>query len=223
MALDTSYQFLLEIKSNNNREWFGKNKDRFLAAQEEVKTFVSDLIALMKTHDHIDEGLTKIYRIYKDVRFSKDKTPYKTNWSANIKRATTQLRGGYYLQIEPGNTFLAGGFFGPNAADLLHIRKHLLQDARPLRQVMDDASFSKYFGGLQGGRVKSAPKGFSKDAENIDLIRYKSFYFHHYFTDQELLDSNFVEKVSEGFKQLRPYFDVMSEWLNTDHNGEPLI
>jgi len=220
--MEKTWAFLKAIKKNNNREWFTKHKDEFQDSQKEFKEFVKKVVLAMQTHDEIDETGTKVYRIYKDVRFSKDKTPYKTSWSANIKRAGADRRGGYYLQLEPDNTFLAGGFFGPNPQDLLHIRRQIEQDADLLRESIEDENYKAYFGDLQGEQVKSAPKGFSKDAENIDLIRFKQFYFRHDFTDDEVLSPDFATEISEGFKVLRPFFNAMTEMLTTDLNGLPI-
>src|SRR5215468_10357589 len=117
--------FLKKLSKNNNREWFNKNKNLYVAAHENVLAFVDALLFEMRRHDNIETRSAKesLFRIYRDVRFSKDKLPYKTYWAGHFKRATKKLRGGYYFQVEPGKTFVAGGFFSPNPADLLHIRK----------------------------------------------------------------------------------------------------
>ncbi|MEM9325789.1 MAG: DUF2461 domain-containing protein [Bacteroidota bacterium] len=221
MHFDKTLSFFEELSENNTREWFNEHKADYQASKEEFETFVSKLTAMMSAHDHVDEKRTKIYRIYKDVRFSKDKTPYKTSWSANVKRVRG-LRGGYYLQVSRGNSYLAGGFFNPNPADLLHIRKHLSQDSEPFRASLKAKEVMEYFGELRGEQVKSAPKGFSKDDENIDLLRYKQFVLRHTFRDKEVLSDDFVAVVSHGFKLMRPYFDVMTELLSTDLNGLPM-
>ncbi len=223
MTLKPTFDFLSQLAKNNNREWFNGHKEDYSLAHEQIKSFVADLADLMLVHDEIDPAASKVFRIYKDIRFSKDKTPYKTGWSASLKRKGAQLRGGYYVQLEPGKTFLAGGFFGPNPKDLLHIRKQLEQDATPMRNVLTDPSFQSYFGSMLGEQVKSSPKGFSKEAENIDLIRYKQFYFRHDFSDRDALSSDFARKVSDGFSKIRPFFDVMSEMLTTDLNGISML
>ena len=223
MSLPLSINFFSALKENNNREWFGDHKDEYQRSKEEFEVFVGDLVQVMKEHDDIDEQHTKIYRIYKDVRFAKDKTPYKTSWSCNIKRATSALRGGYYLQVGPGLSYLAGGFFGPNPQDLLHIRKHLSQESERVREALQTPLVAEYFGKLAGATVKSAPKGFSKEDPNIDLLKYKQFIMHHDFTDADVASPDFVSQVDRGFRLMRPYFDVMSEILTTDLNGRSLL
>ncbi|MDW3195355.1 MAG: DUF2461 domain-containing protein [Cytophagales bacterium] len=221
MSLQTTFAFLNEIKDNNNREWFNANKSTFQEAQTEVKTYVKQLEEAMLTHDTLETAKTKIFRIYKDVRFSKDKTPYKTSWNISFKRLGADLRGGYYLQLKPGNNYIAGGFFGPNPQDLLHIRKHISQDAEFLREAI--AATSKNLGNMEGDQVKSAPKGFSKEDPNIDLLRYKQFLFRKSFTDKEVQSDQAAQLISDGFKAYRPFFDAMSEILTTDLNGISLL
>ncbi|MBV6644401.1 MAG: DUF2461 domain-containing protein [Cyclobacteriaceae bacterium] len=218
-----TFGFLKALAKNNNREWFTANKDSYQASLEEVKRFSSRLAEQMKRHDNIDDSRTKVFRIYRDTRFAKDKTPYKNGWSGSFGRATKALRGGYYFHLEPGNSYLAGGFFGPSPQDLVHIRKHLSQDASAFRAIIDDTSFKQVFGDMLGEQVKSAPKGFQKDDPNIDLLRYKQFYFNHNLDDQELMGHEPEVKVSKIFQAIRPYFDVMSEILTTDLNGISLI
>lgn len=216
-----TFNFLDDLSRNNNREWFDQNKPRYQAIYNEFKGFHLELMELMKAHDQIEKG--RVYRIYRDVRFSKDKTPYKPYLAGNFKRATHYLRGGYYFQIERGNSFLAGGFFGPNAQDLLHVRNQISQYPDPLVQILADKDFDNYFGGLKGEKVKTSPKGFSQEDEAIDLIRHKQFYVEHSFSDKEVLAKDFMIKLNDGFLRLKPFFDYMSEILTTDLNGESLV
>src|SRR4051812_6938840 len=116
----SSLNFLKKLKANNNREWFNEHKELYLAEHEHIISFTDALLHEMKKHDLIEQESAKesLYRIYRDTRFGKDKTPYKSNWSGGFSRATNKLRGGYYFHIQPGNSFAAGGFFGPNSADM---------------------------------------------------------------------------------------------------------
>lgn len=215
-------KFLNELKENNNKNWFTDHKVDFETAKIEVKDFASQLAAEMGKHDNIDPKV-KLFRIYRDVRFSKDKTPYKVSLSGSMKRNTPALRGGYYFHIQPGNSFLAGGFWGPEPKDLLHLRQQIQQDATPLREVINADDFKSYFGSIKGDQVKSAPKGFAKDDPNIDLIRFKGWIVDHYFSDAQVVKKDFYKTVNDGFKKMRPFFDVMSDYLTTDLNGESLV
>ena len=167
----------------------------------------------------------KVYRIYKDVRFSKDKTPYKTNRTISFIREGEALRGSYYLHVAPGNTFLGAGFFAPNPADLLRIRKEFEMDDQEIRDIMNDKAFSKAFGNefVPENQVKTAPKGFSKDHKAIDLIKNKSFFFKQSFSDKQIQSDNFSKEVLKSYKLLRPFLNYMSDVLTTDLNGVSLL
>lgn len=214
-------RFLNELKINNNREWFEQNKSEFKSLETGVKGFYNSLMDKMKEHDEIEK--LKMFRIYRDVRFSKDKTPYKSHFAGSFSRAGAKLRGGYYLQIRPGGSFIAAGFWEPNKEDLLRIRKELELDATALRELINKPSFKNTWGELVGDEVKTAPKGFSKDDPNIDLIRKKAFIFVRNFTDKEVLNKDFILEVNKSFKEIRPYFNLMSEILTTNLNGESLL
>ncbi len=218
-------EFLSNLDKNNNREWFQSNKDQYTSSQEEMIVFAERLISEMNKNDVIQtiSGKKSLFRIYRDVRFGKDKTPYKTNWGGFMKRATAERRGGYYYQVDPKGSFIMGGFFGPNAQDLLHIRKHLESDADPLREIIRSKKFKSFFGELLGEQVKTAPRGFDKTHPNIDLIRYKQFMVRHDFTKKEVLSPDFHITVAKAFNEMGPFLDYMSEILTTDLNGRSLI
>jgi uncharacterized protein (TIGR02453 family) len=217
------FQFLRSLKKNNDREWFLAHKEAYAAAHEHMIAFADGLLLQMNQHDLIEtpSGKKSLHRIYRDVRFSKEKTPYKTNWSGSFRRATKRLRGGYYFHIEPGNSFVAGGFFNPNAEDLLRIRQDIDLAAGEFRKALKKCS--KSFPELRGEQLKTAPAGFSKEHEAIDLLRYKQFVLKHTFSDEEVLDSRFPKQINQTFKELRPFFNHMSEILCTDVNGTPLF
>ncbi|ETN95530.1 DUF2461 domain-containing protein [Zhouia amylolytica] len=215
------FEALRELKANNNRDWFETHKKEFKKEEKNAKNFFEALFELLKTHDEVDK--MKMFRIYRDVRFSKDKTPYKTHFSASFHRVKPRLRGGYYLQIEPGNSFLACGFWAPEKADLLRIRKEFELDDSEIRALINSKDFKDTFGMLKGDELKTAPKGFDKDHPAIDLIRKKQFIVIKEFNDKEVLSQGFMNEVNEVFKKIRPYFDYMSEILTTDLNGVSLI
>ena len=164
-----------------------------------------------------------MFRIYRDVRFSKDKTPYKTHFAGSFSRLGARLRGGYYLHLKPGGSFIATGFWAPNKEDLFRIRKELEMDASEFRKVINEKSFTSVWGKIQGDGVKTAPKGFDKEHPDIDLIKLKQFIFVRNFSDKEVLSNNFIHEVNKSFKAIRPYFDLMSDILTTNLNGESLL
>ncbi len=215
-------EFLSELKENNTREWFAEHKPTYQQQEAYLKDFYKVIETGLNEEDVIEK--VKIFRIYKDVRFSKDKTPYNSHRSVSFSRAGAHLRGGYYLRIEPGNTIVAGGFFAPQPADLLRIRKEFEMDDSDIREILNQKDFKKAFGGFDTSyQVKTAPKGFSKEHAAIDLIRNKSFVVKREFTDKEVLAPDFAKVVVQHFRLLRPYFDYMSDVLTTDLNGVSLL
>ena len=219
------FDFLKEIKENNNREWFSENKERYQRQHAIVVEFADELINKMQTVDSIEtpSGKKSIFRIYKDVRFSKDKAPYKINIGGSLTRATKYLRGGYYFHIETGNCFVGGGFWAPNPDDLKHIREQIAADPKPLREILSSKEFVTHFGELQGEKLKSAPKGFDKNHPAIDLLNFKQFLLIKSYTDEEVMSNNYLESLFDTFKAMRPFFDYMSEILTTDLNGELIV
>ena len=211
------FEFLSDIEKNNNRVWFAENKPRYEACRNEVLVNFTNIYNRLAENDYLEP--MKAYRIYRDVRFSKDKLPYKTNFSMYVGRKQPQHRGGYYLQIEPGNSFVGGGFWGPNPEDLLRIRQEIALDDE-LEQIINEPSFKLFYGQMEGESLKTAPKGFEKDHERIELLRKKQYLFRKSFTDAEVLAADFDEKVVEAFEILRPFFDYMTDVLLTNSNGE---
>lgn len=218
------FEFLKKIKKNNNRVWFNQHKDIYLEQYQSVVHFADLLIAKMNQHDNIEtpSGKKAVFRIYRDVRFSKDKSPYKSHFGLHLSRATKLLRGGYYLHIEPGKCFVGGGFWEPNPDDLKHIREQIAGDPTPLRNIIKSKSFKKNFEKLEGEKLVFAPKGFAKDHPAADLLRYKQFLVSKPISDSVLTSPKGMEEVVKAFRAMRPFFDYMSEILTTTTNGEPL-
>ncbi len=221
MISKSTLQFLKDIAANNHKEWFEANKEVYLKSQENIKQFMLDVEKRLNQTDVI-EG-SKLYRIYRDVRFSKDKTPYKNYFSGYFKRKGAARRGSYYLSIEPGNTLIGGGFYGPNKEDLFRIRKEFEADGTHIENIVNHPSFIKHFGSLQGDGVATAPKGFEKAHPHIKWIRKKQFFAFEKFTDKEVLSDDFEEKVLGAFLAIRPFFDYMSDVLTTNLNGESVL
>ena len=216
------FEFLKLLKENNNREWFTEHKSEYDLIAKENKAYFNQIYTELQNHD----SLTGIHisRIYRDVRFSKDKTPFKTDFGVGFTRTKPLLRGGYYIQLEPNNSFVGGGFWAPNKDDLLNIRKEFESDAREIQQIISDKTFVKYFEELQGeDAVKNAPKGFDKDHPAIALIKKKQFVVKRKFTDKEVLSDDFQKEVILTFLAMLPFFDYMSEVLTTNHNGESIV
>lgn len=222
---DSTIQFLQDLSKNNNRDWFAANKPTYTAAHENIIQFSDDVLHLLHEFDKIEtpNGKKAVKRIYKDVRFSKNKDPYKNNFGMAYVRAGSQRRGGFYIHIQPDAHFIGGGFWAPEKEDLHRVRKHIETDDTELRNVIQSKSFRDTFGTLQGEQLKTAPKGFDKEHTAIDLLRHKQFLIGKEFSNMEVLDKDFSKTAAETLKAMLPFFDVMTEMLTTNLNGESLM
>jgi uncharacterized protein (TIGR02453 family) len=214
-------RFFEALEKNNTREWFEPQKPHFKALEAEVKVLGEELKTSMNETDEIDK--VKLFRIYRDVRFSKNKTPFKTHFGMSFNRKKPHLRGGYYIHIAPGDSFIAAGFWNPDKEDLFRIRKEMEMDADEFRKLLKDPQFVKAWGGLTGEEVKTAPKGFSKEHSNIDLIKKKQYLFIKKLDDSAILASDFQTEVIQHFNALRPIFNYFSNVLTTDLNGVSIL
>lgn len=214
--------FFQRLEKNNDRDWFNEHKKEFKAIESEAKKAYKQLFEMLKTHDDVDQF--KMFRIYRDVRFSKNKLPYKTHFGGSYHRKKPELRGGYYLHIAPNNeSFIATGFWEPNSDDLYRIRKEFEIDDTEIRAIINNKSFKSVWGEFVGDELKTAPRDFDKDHPAIDLIRKKQYIFTKKYSDAEVLSDSFLEDVNNSFKAVRPFFDYMSNVLTTNLNGESTI
>jgi uncharacterized protein (TIGR02453 family) len=215
------FSFFTDLQQNNNRDWFIEHKPTFKALEAQVKAFGEQLKDQLNQHDHIDRF--KLFRIYRDVRFSKDKTPYKTHFGLTWHRTKPLYRGGYYLHLSPKNNFLACGFWDPNPADLKRIRQEIDIDGEEYRSILNNKTFKSVWGELQGDAVKTAPKGYAKDHPHIDLLRFKQHIFTINYSDKEICQPDFLDRANKALQAVRPFVDYMSEVLTTNADGERLV
>ncbi len=211
------FKFLKSLSKNNDRNWFEKNKSVYLEAKSSFEDFLETLHQeLVK----VDEGLATLnprklgFRIYRDVRFSKDKRPYELNMGAGFSpNGKMEQEPGFYIHIEPGNkSFIAGGLYMPNPENLAKIRQEIDYNAEALLKILNAKEFKKYFNGLSDwDKVKTAPKGYPKDHPHIDLLKNKSFTVSHPFTDAEVNDKNFVKKVALLSKNIKHLNDFLKQ------------
>ncbi len=203
-----TFQFLEEIQVNNNREWFAQNKERYQQIQSELREFGEALLQGAMAFDASlrDEPKPYLFRIHRDARFAKGR-PYKGNLGLLLVRggrAAMHLRAGYYLHLEPGGCFLAGGAYMPEKPWLHSIREALAEDAKPFRKIISSEAFRTLFS-FGGDALKSAPKGTPKDHPNIDLLRQKDFMALHPLSDKEVLAQDFLPKLLEACRALQPF------------------
>ncbi len=217
--MDFNYilKFLQSIAKNNDRAWFEKNKPAYLQAKEGFDQFLEKLLEeLVK----FEEGLAGLnpkklaFRIYRDVRFSKDKRPYKVNMGAGFSPGGKMIQEpGYYLHIEPGNkSLLAGGLYMPDANNLAKIRQEIDYDSEKLSKILSNKKFKTLFPSLDDfDKLKTAPKGYAKDHPHIELLKHKSFIVSHPFTDKEVKEKKFIRNVVETAKVIKPLNDFLRD------------
>ncbi len=210
MIYQESLDFLKDLAENNNREWFLANRERYDTAKDNVVDFTAQLLTkLQKIDPAIDENVDakkRVMRIYRDIRFSKNKTPYKNNFDVSIpslgsKPGTVE----FYMQIQPGNSFIGGGYWMPEAPNLKTIRQDIDYNAAELKQIIDDKEFVKLFGDFRKQeQLKSVPREYSADNENIDLLKLKSFVGWRKISDKEITGSNAVQLVADACSKIYP-------------------
>lgn len=205
-----TFDFLKQLILNNNREWFQANKAAYDTARENVIAFTAELLKQLHTIDpNIDEALDpkkSVMRIYRDIRFSPNKTPYKNNFGISVP--TMGLRNGgveYYLHLTPGASFIAGGYWMPEAEHLKAIRQEIDYNGHDLKTIIDDAEFVKLFGGFrQQEKLKTVPKGYEADNENIELLKLKSFIVSHPLKDKDLFKADSVQHIAQICTKIYP-------------------
>lgn len=211
------FGFLKALKKNNNREWFEKNKAKYIAAKAEFEFLVHDIIkGISKFDKKINpdtEAKDCVFRIYKDVRFSKDKTPYKTHFGAYFSPGGRKSSvAGYYFHFEPGNIFLAGGNWQPEAPQLNAIRQEIDYNGGKLENILNSKSFKKYFDGLSDeDKLKTIPKGYDKENKHIELLKLKSFIAYCNMADKKAGAKDFDKQICEGYKALFPLIVFLRE------------
>jgi len=210
MIYQESIDFLKDLAVNNNREWFAANKERYDKARENVIDFTTKVLdSVRKIEAGMDENLDAkkcVMRIYRDIRFSKNKAPYKNNFGVSMP--ISGLKGGgveYYLHIQPGNSFIGGGYWMPEAPHLKAIRQEIDYNADYLKKIIDDKAFVKLFGDFRKQeQLKSVPKGYEPDNENIDLLKLKSFVAWHKLEDKELTAPGAEKLVADVCSMIHP-------------------
>ncbi|HLO44960.1 MAG TPA: DUF2461 domain-containing protein [Leadbetterella sp.] len=209
--------FLKDLKANNNKEWFTANKGRYETAKAEFETFITELFARIAVFDpsigHL-KAKECIFRIYRDVRFSKDKSPYKTHFGAHIsiaaKKSEIHTRSGYYIHIEPGDSMLAGGAYLPQGDWLKGIRQEIDYNGADLVKILENPDFKKTFGEIEGEKLARMPKGYPEDHQYIELLKMKSFLATHKLKDSDLTKDNFTETAAKVFETLKPLGDFLN-------------
>jgi uncharacterized protein (TIGR02453 family) len=210
--------YLANLKNNNDRDWFNKNRKDYEAAKKEFEKFVQAAIDQIAVFEPIMKGLEAsscIFRINRDVRFSNDKSPYKAHFGAFIVkggRKNGDKYGGYYIHIEPGNSLIAGGAHMPPSPWLTALREKIDEDPKKLLKIINDKEFIEYFGKLEGEKLKSAPRGYPADHPHLDLLKFKSYFVMAEVADKDVISPNYLNYVIKVSKAMKPLNDFVSEY-----------
>jgi len=214
-----TFAFLKALKKNNNRDWFNDHKSEYENAKDNVLGFIQELVVAFSTFDSSLRGLEAkdcLFRIYRDTRFSKDKTPYKTNLGASINAGGKKSMGpGYYVHLEPGGSFIAGGIWMPPADEVKKIRQEIDYNGKDLKKVLTKSSFKKAFGGLSREHaLKTAPKGYPKDHPDIELLKLNSFIVWKNVSDKDILGPKSIKTLTTLGKEMKPLMDFLKTALD---------
>lgn len=206
-------QFLKTLEKNNNRDWFNDHKEIYLQAKEDVELFIESLIHEVAA---FDEEILKldpkkaVFRIYRDIRFSKNKTPYKKHFGASLGMKKGQKTSGYYLHIEPGKSFLAGGIYSPDPSDLKKIRNEISASGEEFLEILENENFRNNFRGLSvEQKLQRVPAGFEKDHPMAEYLKLKSFTVSHPISDEQLLSKDAAQSFAKIFKSMKPLNDFL--------------
>lgn len=216
-------EFLSELKENNYKEWFHENKPRYQKLKKEFEQFIAHTIATIAQFDPSVQNLEPkhcIFRINRDIRFSKDKSPYKTNFGGFIVPGGKKAgNAGYYIHIEPGNCFIAGGIYAPPSDKLKAVRTEIYENTDEFKKILSDKNFKNHFKGIMSDdKLKTAPKGFPKDFEDIDLLRYKHYTVAKSVADDLIASDKFADEIHETFKALYPFNEFINEGIKYQMN-----
>ena len=214
----STLDFLDSLKDNNNRDWFIKNRPAYIDAKDNFESFVQDIINNIVDFEPILKGLevkSCVYRINRDIRFSNDKSPYKSHLGAFIVRGGKKNGdkfAGYYVHIEPAKSIIAGGAYMPPAPWLSAIREKIDEEPDEFIKIINSKDFVKYFGKIEGEKLKKAPKGYPSDHPNIELLKFKSYLIVNEVNDGFVLSQNYFDHVLKVLKAMKPFNDFLNEY-----------
>lgn len=215
MLNNSIYNFLLELRENNNREWFQANKNKYEQAKKDFELFVALQIEQVKVIDPDLSGLRAkdcIFRIFRDVRFSEDKRPYKAHFGAFLSKDGRKSEyGGYYIHVEPEGSFLGGGCYHPASRVLKAIRKEIYHNPLEFKEIISKSEFTAHFSELYGEKLKTAPRGYPKDFEYIDLLNFKNYAVVKSVSDEMVQSQEFSDEILKTFTSLQSLNAYLNE------------
>jgi uncharacterized protein (TIGR02453 family) len=215
MLKSSTLEFLRQLEKNNNRPWFNENKPKFQEAKQDFEKFIGEFLNRLGEVDPDVAGLESkscIFRIYRDVRFSKDKSPYKTNFGASMNKGGRKVSfPGYYIHVKPGGSFIGGGLYHPEKEKLNAVRQEIDYNEKEFLEIVENNKFRNVFGEIHGDRLKKAPKGYSPDHPIIAWLKMKDFVFMHAFDEKVLLKDDGPEYLIDKIKILKPFIHFLKQ------------
>lgn len=209
MDLKTTFEFLIDLKFNNNRNWFTENKDRYLQAKAEFDNLIDTIIPRLKTIDlsiTVTSAKESVFRIYRDVRFSKNKEPYKTNFGALMgKDGRKSPFAGYYLHFQPDESFVGGGIYQPDGLTLKALREGIYNNIDEFKSIINNPDFKDLFPEIHGEKLKTAPKGFPKDFPEIEWLKHKHYAVLHPISNDDWFKEDVVNRILKIYKVQSKY------------------
>ncbi|MCH7399986.1 DUF2461 domain-containing protein [Belliella sp. DSM 107340] len=219
--------FLKDLSANNSKEWMDTNRDRYLNIKE---AFLRDVAVLLEGVTAWEPALAAfkpkdcVFRQNRDIRFSANKAPYKTNFAAYFSKGGKKSNGpGYYLHIQPGESFIAGGIWMPSADILKKIRQEIDYSGQELLNILNEKTFKNHFSGIEGEQLKTSPRDYDAEHPFIDLLRYKSFIVSTPLADKDILSGDFKAKTLESFHLMKPFHDFLHKAADESESGEGLL
>lgn len=219
--------FLRDLAVHNNKEWMDAHRNRYQQARSDFQSLVGKLLQQMV---ELEPGMATlrpqdcIFRQNRDIRFSANKSPYKTHMAAYFAVGGKKSDGpGYYLHIQPEESFVGGGIYWPAPEVLKKIRQEIDYSGQELAAIVNEPLFRKRFGEIEGEKLKTSPKDYSKDHPHIEFLRMKSFIAGHALSDKEVTASGLTTKVIESFRLMKPLNDFLSQAVEQSEGGEGLI
>jgi len=217
-----TFQFLSELKKNNTRDWFQANKPKYTNVRKNFEDFATTLLENLKSFDKTLQNIEIkqcLFRIYRDVRFSPNKEPYKTHFGVYFAKnggRKTDLAG-YYFHLDPEESFFGGGIYMPLPEYLKILRKEIYYQIDEFKTILETPSFKKYYDGIEEiEKLKKPPVDFPKDFPDIELLKNKHFFTSHYFNFQDALKEDFINYVSDGFRAVKPLVDFINFTIETN-------
>ena len=217
MLQPATLEFLKKLAKNNNKVWFDNNREAYQAAKADFELFVTQVLEKLAVTDPMfaqQKAKDCIFRIFRDVRFSKDKSPYKPNFGAYFNKGGRKAHGaGYYIHLEPGKTFVGGGLWMPEGSMLKGVRQEIDYNFPEFKKIVTGARFKKLFGNVEGEQLKTVPQGYSADNPAIDYLKMKSYVVTAKMEDKEITAKTFVSKCMNVFTTMSPLVDFLNRPL----------